>query len=56
MKDKHLHFIKLSLTLSYSTKQSQQLRLILWVPSTRSSPRFDNDLTINLELSINFIL
>ena len=54
--DKHLYFIKLSLTLSYLRKQSQSLHLILWISSARLSARFDIELAINFTLSINFIL
>ena len=43
MQDKHLHFIKSSLTLSYSSKQSQSLHLILWISSARLSARFENE-------------
>ena len=53
MQDNHLYFIKSSLTLSYSRKQLQSLHLSLWIPSVILSTRFDNELNINLALSIN---
>ena len=36
--------------------QSQSLLLILKIPSARLSTRFNNEFSINLALSINFIL
>ena len=54
LQDKHFYFIKLSLTKSYLRKQSQSLRLILWILSVRLSTIFDNEPDINLALSINF--
>ena len=53
--DKHLYFIKSSLTFSYSRKQSQSLHLIYIIPSARLSTRFDDEAAINLVLSIDFI-
>ena len=49
-------YIKLSLTLSYSRKQSKYLHEILSITSVRLSTRFDNEVAINHALSINFIL
>ena len=56
LQDKHLYFIKVSLTLSYSRKQWQSLHLILWISSVRLSTGFDNEVDINLALEMNFIL
>ena len=42
--------------LSYSRKQTQSLYLILWIPSARLLARADNEVAINLALSIHFIL
>ena len=50
-KYKHLHFIKLFLTLLYTRKHLQSL--ILWILSARLSTRFDNEFATNLALSIN---
>ena len=65
---KHLYFIKSSLKLACSRKQWQYLyfilqihflssclylHLILWIPSARLLTRFDNELAMNLVLSIN---
>ena len=56
LQGKHLSFIKLSLTLSYLRKQFQSLHLILRIPCVRLSKRFDNKVTINRALPINFSL
>ena len=55
LQDKHLYFMKLSLTLSCSRKQSQSLHLILQIHSVGLSTRFDNELAINLALSNLFL-
>ena len=47
---------KIVLETSYSRKQSQPLYLILWIPSARLSARYDDELAINIALSINLIL
>ena len=56
MKDINLCFIKLFFTLSYSRKQSHSLHLILWVTSVRLPTRLYNKFSINLALSINYVL
>ena len=45
-----------SLAHLYSREQSQSLQLILRIPSPKRSRTFDNELAVNLALSINFIL
>ena len=51
-----LFFSKWFILFSYSRKQSKSLQLILWISSVRWSARFDNEVDVNLALSINFTL
>ena len=51
-----LFFSKWFILFSYSRKQPQSLQLILWICSVRWSARFDNEVDVNLVLSINFTL
>ena len=48
-------FFTSSMTL-YSRQELQFMHLILWSPWKRLSTRLDNELDINLKLSINFML
>ena len=47
LQDKHLYLIEPSMKLSYSSKQSQFLHLILQIPLVKQSTRFDNELVRN---------
>ena len=56
MQNRDLYFIKLFLTLSYSRKHSQSLHLTFRISSARLSTRVQNELAINLAVSMTFIL
>lgn len=53
---KHLKIKKLSSLFRYSRADLQSLHLLSWIFSAKLSTRHVSEITINLTLSINFIL